>query len=197
MQHDEARLRLQEIHRQVARTSEFGGFRPGYLALIGGAAFALALIQALQPDETAASRILLQWMLLGGVCALLVGAFVIVPELKAAERYRRELAAAVLRQFSPALIVGCAAGVYGILNASPGSAMLASLPTVFAGSFGLGIVAISPFVPARAGLISWWYIACAGLLLWFQPDTSEVIALSMGVTFGAGHTATALLLRAR
>lgn len=194
--HD-AEVQLQEIHRQVARASEFRGFRPGYLMVIGVAAVVVGAIHVLTGREVAGGVAggLLQWMLLGVVTAIAVLIEVLVPELRAPERYRRTLAVQVIRQFSPALVLATAVGLIALTQRPFDGGLVPYLPSLFAGAFGLSIVAIAPFVPTRAGLASWWYLAAAVLLVPYAPEDPASVGIVMGVTFGGGHLLTALLLR--
>lgn len=195
MHADLAREQLEVIHEQIARVGEFRGFRPGYLAAIGGAAGALGVVQfVINASGTAGhSTLLWQWIALALVAGGLVFAFALLPELTAASRYRRELAASIVRQFLPPLFLGFVVAIVAL--AGQRSGLVPYLPALLTGVFGLGIGAISPFVPARARHILWWYLCCSMVLFAYPVNTASAVPVAMSVPFAVGHLLTSVLMR--
>jgi hypothetical protein len=139
------------------------------------------------------TALLWQWIALAFVTGGVVFAFAVLPELKAASRYRRDLAAAIVRQFSPPLLVGFVVAAIALLGQRDG--LVPYLPALLTGVFGLGIGAISPFVPTRARPILWWYLFCSMLLFAYPVTTASAVPIAMGVPFSVGHLATSVLMR--
>lgn len=198
MTREEALRQLDEIHRQVARSTHFSGYRPLYLVFVGAVAAGLTAAQFLYPPlrDLTLEQAAVAWLALGGVVAVAVGLGVFLPSFLNKDRLVRELAANVLGQFLPALALAAALGIAAVLRFPP---VLPLFPTIMAGLFGLGITAMAPFLPARVGLSALWYLACALAFALLVPRATETMAagtalgVRMGIAFGIGHFLTAVL----
>ncbi len=195
---EEALRQLDEIHRQLAKSTHFRGYRPLYLVFVGVVAAGLTAAQFLYPplQDFTLGQAAAAWLALGAVVALAVGLGVFLPSFLNKDRLVRELAANVLGQFLPALALAAALGIAAVLRFP---SVLPLFPTIMAGLFGLGITAMAPFLPARVGLSALWYLACALAFALLVPRGSETMAagtalgLRMGIAFGIGHFITAVL----
>ncbi|MFW5728813.1 MAG: hypothetical protein ACOCYG_04050 [Spirochaetota bacterium] len=198
MTREEALRQLDEIHRQVARSTHFRGYRPLYLVVVGAIAAAFAVAQFLAPhfQDLTLEEAATAWLVLGAVVAAAVGLGVFLPSFLSKDRLVRELATNVLGQFLPALALAAALGIAAVLRFPT---VLPLFPTIMAGLFGLGITAMAPFLPDRVGLSALWYLACALAFALLVPEggshisSGTALGLRMGIAFGIGHVLTAVL----
>ena len=186
MEIDEALARVKDIHRHLARSEVFVGYRVATLAAIGVAAVAAAAVQEVAFPAADLGTWLRYWMIVAGAC----GAFIVVDTLLTArargQRGRRTLAA--LGQFAPAVAVGALLAI--TLLETPHAQLLPGLWTV---CFGLGVLASVPFLPRLAGSVGWFFVACGGLLL-AVPAPVIPSPWVLGLPFGIGHGLLALVV---
>lgn len=195
-EHD-AGARIDEIHRRLAVTTGFDGFKPLFLCLVAGfgavacGVIALAGITA-EPIRT--GTLAIAWLVTAGAVLLLTAVFVIAPALREQARFVRESAKHVTVQLVPVLIVGLAVSLL-IIREHPGA--IAMLPAVWSAVMGIGIVSMAPYLPRRTPLASIWYFAAAAVGFRLAPGTGAAFNLIICGVFSTGHLLTAVLIAER
>jgi hypothetical protein len=186
MEIEEALARVEDIHRRLARSQVFVGYRVATLAALGVMAIAAAAIQDAVFPAADLSGWLHYWMIVAGAC----GAFTVVDVWLTArargQRGRRTLAA--LGQFAPAVAVGAILAV--TLLETPHARLL---PGLWTATFGLGVLASVPFLPRLAGSVGWFFVASGGLLL-ALPAPAIPSPWTLGLPFGIGHGLLAVVV---
>ena len=100
----------------------------------------------------------------------------------------------VLAQFLPCVVAG-AVVTAGFLRG--GVEFIPYLPGVWALLFGLGVVAVRPYLPRLIGVVGLFYLAAGTVLLYRAAGQPELSGWSVGGVFGIGHLATAFVLYRR
>jgi hypothetical protein len=188
-----AERQVEVVYQQLARTVGFRGFRPAFLLSVSVvAASATVGIWILAP-QLSAHGVALTWIGVAAAIALAVAATIVGPAIRAGSSVTREAARGVVTQMLPPLGVGSVITAV-ILVRHPG--VVAFLPAVWLGVFGLGIAAIAPMILARVEYAAVIYFVGAALAYVLCSDEPAGLALLVGVPFTFGHAVTALLLRA-
>jgi hypothetical protein len=91
----------------------------------------------------------------------------------------------------PALAAGAIATVALLRLEHPAPVLL---PGVWASCFALGIFASRPYLPRAIGWVALYYLAAGAVLLWNVGPAPVPSPWTMGLTFGLGQGATALVL---
>jgi hypothetical protein len=182
-----ALARIAEIHEHMAKGQMFRGYRSS--AVAGTAAFALAAA-GLQPWLVRTEvQFVLYWMLFAlaslALVALEIGCH-FFPRLSPAER---RMTFKVTGQFVPCLLAGA---VTTLLAFRGGYIPL--LPGLWALLFSLGLFASRPYLPHGVGWVALSFLVAGGVLLWLAPGGESLRPWGMGLTFGLGQSANALVL---
>src|SRR5262249_11788016 len=93
--------------------------------------------------------------------------------------------------FLPCIAAGVVVTV-AFVRAGPG--LTAFLPGLWAVLFGLGNLAIGPYLPRRVTVIGLYYLAAGAFLLGRAVAEPTDSGWAVGGVFGAGHLAVALAL---
>ena len=108
------------------------------------------------------------------------------------DEFARRQTRRVLIQFLPGVLVG---GVVPALVGRLGPEFVACLPGLWAMTFGLGVVATSPYLPPTVAAVGWGYVLAGTALLLAATPGETPAGWSVGGVFGVGLFATALALR--
>lgn len=187
MEVQEAIHQIAEIHRHLARSEQYRGYRPLTMAMTGSVAVLGGLLQPTfvsHGDEAAFVRF---WIVLAAFNLLIVSAEICVDYVLRLTRYQRHLAWRSVAQFLPSLAAG------GVCTfAFMGKAAL--LPGLWCMLFSLGIFASRPYLPHGVGWIGVYYLLAASVLLAVAPAALSLAPWAMGATFGVGQFSLALVL---
>lgn len=186
----EALERLEEVHGRLARAEVYRGFRVPAVASVGLLGFLAAAVQPALPGTLVGPGFIWYWLVIGGLGAALGFGFGVRAYLFREDDFERQRTRRVMLQFAPCVLAGLAVAM-GFLKAGPDQLPL--LPGIWAILFGLGVVAVTPYLPPAVGWIGISYIA-AGAVLLATVTTVEPSGWTVGGVFGVGHLATALAL---
>jgi hypothetical protein len=194
MRVSEAFERLDDIHEQLTKAEVYGGFRvPGTLA-VGVVGLLAAAVQRLTPSADGPTAFVVYWVIVAAVCALLGGGASLYAFAFQEDDFARMRTRRVFGQFLPCVVTG-AVVTASVLRAGP--ALIALLPGMWAVLFGLGVVAVRPYMPRAIGVVGLFYLAAGSLLLWRAAVVPDLSGWSVGGVFGVGHLATAIVLYRR
>lgn len=191
METREALSQIRTIRDQMARGQVYKGYRSVPVAFVGLLALGLAAFQAFFQPTLLAETQLVEWGCLALLVIAALGGWLTWQAVISWEGFEQRLALKVLLQFLPALAAGALVGVLGIRGiAIP----IAALPGFFALCFGLGVIAMGPYLPKASFLVGLWYLAAAALLLFLAPTNVTLSPWAMGITFGCGNLFGGLVL---
>ncbi len=189
---DKALGDIQNIRRQVARSTEFQGLGPATLASTGCLALIATGIQARWLPEAADH---LQGYLAIWISTALLSAGLIAGEMYA--RTRRihfgmadEMIRMAAEQFLPAVVAG-ALFTFVVARYVPTVAWM--LPGIWQVIFSLGMFSSCRFLPRAMVWAGAWYLL-SGLTCISLADQRALSAWAMGVPYGAGQLMVAGIL---
>ena len=188
---EQALEQLDAIHVHVMRAELFRGYRPAPMLWTAALAVLAALGQSLVPSALETVRGFVLYWLVVALAAVLICAFDIWNAVR--ENHHegvRNRTVPVLAQFFPAMSVGA---ILTLLWADRPEG--AFLPGLWACVFGLGVLASRPFLPRAVGFVGLMYVVAGSVTLATGARSGEVPSpWSMGLTFGFGQAAIALVL---
>ncbi len=187
----EALSRIDEIHRQLARSGIYRGYRSFYVALSGIVGLAAGLVSPAIVKTVPSRAFVGYWVVVSGInlalCAALMGYRYVVMK----SRWERQKTVQVLNQFAPMLVAGL---MVTLALFHIGEPTLALLPGIWALLFGMGLFSLRPYLPDRIMACALFYFAAAGALFWMAYSEPRLLSLGMGITFGAGQLLSAAVL---
>lgn len=197
----EALDRIGQIHDHLARTEVYRGYRPVPVAASGALGIVAALLQPACSADAAGARAFIQYWVLAGAAAALVGAFEMIINyvFRETPQGRRGTRRAV-GQFLPSIAAAVAITWTFFLLSKPDTAtasvplLLALLPGLWAILFGLGIFASRPYLPRAVGWIALAYVLAGIQLLALARGGASLSPWAVGGVFGIGQCAAAAIL---
>jgi hypothetical protein len=208
----DALSQIADIRQQVARAQSFRGYRPATTAFSAVVAIATAGLQAiLLPEphakvtatQTLSSRYetfapgafridhyLYLWFVAAMVSLVVVGVEMWVRVRRSDSDLQRDLTAAAVEQFIPALVAGLLLTIVIVQFAFESVWMLPGLWMIL---FAMGVFASRRVLPRFAGVIAGFYLM-AGLIVLAMQKEAGLHAWTMGAVFGIGQTAAAGML---
>ena len=191
MEYSKALTQISEIHAQLAKAEIYRGFRSLPVALSGLLGLAAAACQSRLVPLDDWSAVLRYWIIAGFACGLIGCTETAINYAVREDVFARRRSRKVLGQFVPGLAAG-AGLTLGI--AQVGEQFVSLLPGLWAVVFGLAIFAARPYLPRASGWVALGYLA-AGCAWTAHPPSDPVrFGWVVGVTFGAGQLAAALVL---
>lgn len=211
--HD-ALSQIADIRQQVARAQSFRGYRAATTAFTGVMAILTAGLQAMllpephvkavvevaeasvsrygpvAPGDFRIDHYLYLWFIAAMVSLAVVGAEMWVRVRKSDSDLQRDLTAAAVEQFVPALVAGLLLTIV-IVQFAFDSAWL--LPGLWMILFAMGVFASRRVLPRFASVIAGFYLM-AGLVVIALQKEAGLHAWTMGAVFGIGQTAAAGML---
>jgi hypothetical protein len=181
---------LAEIHEQLAKGEIYRGYHPTATAASGLCGL---IATAVQPWVIAAhdSRgFLVYWLGTAIFCALVSSSVTIVRYLTVESESDRRRTRQVVGQFGPSLAAGAMLGLAWRKVDAP----VELLPGLWAMLFSLGIFSSRPYLPRAAGWVGLGYLSAGSAWLLWPPADLSAAGQAIGVTFGAGQAAAALVL---
>lgn len=188
----EALAQIADIRRQMDRTRLFRGYRAATTLFTALLAVAAASWQAWAVPDAALhpGRFIDLWVGVAVVSLVVVGVEVAVRYRRSDSSLHRELTLLAVEQFLPCVIVGGLVTVVLTEFAWPAVWMLPGLWCIF---FGLGVVASRRLLPGAVAVVGAFYLLC-GLWCLACGRAAAFSPMAMGVPFGVGQTAAALIL---
>jgi len=193
----EALTQIAEIRQQMARGTMFRGYRAATTAFSGALAIVTALLQPLvvqagSPD--APQRFVLLWVAAAVLSLTVVGIEMAIRSRRWASLVQRQLTLLAVEQFTPSLVAG---GLIAWLFYDFLPAEIWMLPGLWMILFSLGVFASARLLPRAVFAGAAYYLLVGILVLLVSHAPASQWRLSpwlMGVTFGVGQLAIALIL---
>ncbi len=190
---EEALERIKEIRGHLATTETFRGYRAASVAGTALIALAAALVQPGIVGDPAHNPMgyVIFWSAVAGVCALGEGAQIFFGYMRCESHQKRATTRTVVGQLVPGIVAG------GSITWALGIRHLESvalLPGLWAVVVSLGVFASRRYLPRAIGWVGLYYLTAATLIFEFLPGSSALQPWVMGVTFGVGQMAAAIVL---
>ena len=190
MELEKAQEHLAEIHRHLARTEIYRGYRAAFVAASGGVAFLGAWLQPAAPSEGPFRIFVLYWSALAAANLALVGANLSMDFLRGSTLDRQKTLSAI-GQLLPCVGAGFLL-TWTVYFRSP--ELIPYLPGLWAILFSLGIFASTPYLPSWIPVVASFYMGAGVVLLSLASRGSSLEPWGMGLTFGLGQLLGALVL---
>jgi len=192
----EALTQIAEIRQQMARGTMFRGYRAATTAFSGAVAIVTALAQPLvvPAGSDAGSRFVLLWVAAAVLSLSVVGFEMAIRSRHWASLVQRQLTLLAVEQFTPSLVAG---GLIAWLFYDFLPAEIWMLPGLWMLLFSLGVFASARLLPRAVFAVAGYYLLAGILVLLISHASGSPWRLSpwlMGVTFGVGQLAIALIL---
>jgi hypothetical protein len=194
MRLDKALEQISEIHKHLATSQVFRGYRAVPSELSGILALAAAWIQPAVVPGGDPRLYVLYWTLVAVAAFLISGGSVIYGYLQEADPLSRQRTAVVVGQLAPSLAVGVVITVVFVV-AEEGR-LISFLPGIWALLYGLGLFASRLFLPKMIGWVALFYFLCGCVLLRGAVGLgpTSLSPWEVGIPFGAGHILGGLIL---
>jgi hypothetical protein len=193
MELDEALRQISDIHRQMARTEVYRGYRSVTVAATGVLALLGAAIQPWwvpRPDAEIGTYLTL-WIAMAGASVVLAAIEMGSRAWAAGPGLSRQLTQIAAEQFLPSLAVGALLTLC-IVRAAPQEAWL--LPGLWSLVFSLGIFASRRLLPRPVLWVGLYYVAAGCFCLLQGPGPHALSPWQMAITFGVGQLLGAAIL---
>lgn len=190
MEVQEALSQIAEIHRHIARTECYRGYRPVTMAITASVAVVGGLLQPYYLQDRAPIEFARFWLVLAAFNLVLVSGEICVHYVLRLSRQEQRLAWRSVAQFMPCLAAGAVCTL--ALGRSPETVGL--LPGIWTILFSLGIFASRPYLPHGVGWVGLFYLLAGTGLLALAPWGLSVAPWGMGGTFGIGQLLMAVVL---
>ena len=191
MELEKAQEHLAEIHRHLARTEIYRGYRAPFVAASGCLALLGAWLQPAAPADVPFRTFVLYWCALAAVSLTLVAVSLTLDFLRGSAMDRRKTWSAI-GQFLPCLGAGFLL-TWTVYFRSP--ELIPYLPGLWSILFSLGVFASTPYLPSWIPLVASFYLAAGLVLLSLASRGASLNPWGMGLTFGVGQFLGALILR--
>ena len=187
---DDALEQISEIHAQVLKSEVFRGYRAATMSLTAAIAVVAAILQPGILGVVTPAAFVWYWVSVAALCAALCAVDILRTARLCSEAGRGRRTILVVLQSLPALLVG--AVVTAILVQREGAA--SALPGLWAMFFALGIWSARPYLPRAVGLVALFYVLAGTWQLSQAQGTLMPSPWGMGLTFGVGQCALAVVL---
>lgn len=188
---DKAVEQISDIHRHLAKSEVFYGYKPMAVLLVGLLAFIIAIFQSLFIVPANNRLFLIQWLIAAGIVIVIMGGNILYNYLRNGSQFEIQQMSKVFLQFVPSLVGGLIiTSVMFLLE----STAIAFLPGIWAILFSLGIFSMRPYLPRMVGFLSLFYLFAGAILLYLVKWDQSFSPWGLGLTFGFGHLFTALVL---
>jgi hypothetical protein len=191
MRVSEALSQLDVIHDHLSRVETYHGFRTGAVALTGVLGFLAAALQPWFVAADQATYLVWYWVVVAVICALPAGGTALFLRFFCEIGLAQRRTDRVALQFLPCVAAG-AIVTMAFVHAGP--VLTVSLPGLWSILFGLGNLAMRPFLPRLVAMVGLFYLAAGGWLLDQVGGEPGSCYRAVGVVFGIGHLLSALTL---
>ena len=194
MRLDKALEQISEIHKHLATSQVFRGYRAVPSAVSGILALAAAWVQPALVPPGDPRLYVLYWTVLAVAAFLICGGSVAYGYLREEDPLARRRTVTVVGQLAPSLAVG--AVVTAVFVAAEEGRLIPYLPGVWALLYGLGLFASRLFLPKMIGWVALFYFLCGCVLLQRAAGLgpASLSPWEVGIPFGVGHTIAGLIL---
>jgi hypothetical protein len=191
MEYSRALDQISEIHQHLAKGEIYRGYHPLPVALTGLCGLAGILLQPHVLSADDALGFVAFWITLAVVSCVLCGGAIVRNYVVRDDAFARRKTRQVVGQLLPCLVAG-AAVTAGLVWVDP--KQIAFLPGLWAVVFSLGIFASRPYLPRSIGWVGLFYLGAGAALLLLARDNWSLEPWGVGLTFGLGQLAAALVL---
>jgi hypothetical protein len=181
---------ISEIHKHLAKSEVYRGYRSLPVALSGVVGFVAAWLQAPGLGANDPVGFVVFWSAIAAVSVVLGSSEIVFNYVFREPAFERRKTRIVAAQFTPAVVVGAIATV---ILPRLSAALVPLLPGLWASLFGVAIFAARPYLPRATGWVALYYLVMGGWLLW-HAAAGPPSPWSVGGTFGAGQIFAALVL---
>lgn len=188
---EKALSQIHEIHGHLARTEVYRGLRSLPVAAAGVLGLLAAALQSAFVPIGSSSGFVSYWVAVAVLAFVIAAGGGVMRFLRESEPFQRRRSLHVVGQFVPCLVAGAA--LTAILERS-GDAAIQLLPGLWAILFSLGNFATRPYLPHGIGWVALGYLVAGLILLGLSGSGASLSPWGMGLTFGGGHLAGALVL---
>ncbi len=186
----DALAQLDVIHDHLSRSETYRGFRSGAVALTGVLGLGAAALQPCFVAPEDGQAYVRFWIVAAALCALPSAGRALFLRLFQEDGLARKRSDRVAGQFLPCVAAGA---VVTVAFAGSRPELIAFLPGLWAILFGLGNLAVGPYLPRSVVVIGLYYLAAGAWLLGWPPEPTPS-GWAVGGVFGVGHLASALVL---
>lgn len=188
---DHALDQISEIHRHLAQSEVCRGFRSVPVALSGLVGLAGAAFQSRWVEDPTGWSFVVYWGGVAAVALLVSVSGVAINYWKTEDSFLRRRTLIVIGQFLPSLAAGL---LLTIALYSSDTTWIPILPGVWAILFSLGVFAARLYLPKNIGWVALAYLIAGCVLLLLAPGGKSLSPWGMGLVFGVGQIASALIL---
>jgi len=181
---------ISEIHKHLAKSEVYRGYRSLPVALSGLVGFVAAWLQTPGLGANDPVGFVMFWSAIAAVSVVVGSAEIVFNYAFRESAFERRKTRLVIEQFMPAVAVGALAT---ITLSRLSAALVPLLPGLWASLFGVAIFAARPYLPRATGWVALCYLLVGGWMLW-HAGTAPPSPWSVGGTFGAGQIFAALVL---
>jgi hypothetical protein len=180
---------VDEIHRHLARTELFRGYKATVVASAGIAAFIISLVQTLNLNNLTGFEIIIQWLITASVIFTLLVINMIHKYFYRDSGFDRQLTVRVFSQFMP----GLAGGLLVTLAILYLKLDISIIPGLWALFFGTAVYSMRPYLPKTIALVTFYYLIAGCMLIALAPSKMSLHPWAIGITFGLGHLFAAFI----
>ncbi len=181
---------ISEIHKHLARSEVYRGYRSLPVAFSGVVGFVAAWLQPPRLGATDPVGFVVFWSAIAAVSVVIGSVEIVFNYAFRESAFERRKTRLVATQFMPAVVVGAVAT---IILARLSAALVPLLPGLWASLFGVAIFAARPYLPRTTGWVALYYLLTGGWMLW-HAGAAPPSPWSVGGTFGLGQIFSALVL---
>lgn len=188
---NEALTQISEIHRHLARSEVFRGYRSATTAFSGIVALCASALHAWVVPHTL-DAYLWVWLTAATVSLIVVGAEMYVRCRRSQTSVQREMTMIAVEQFVPCLVAG---GLLTYAMLHSGGHTLWMLPGLWAVLFGLGVFSSRRVLPRGTFLVGAWYLLSGIICIVSSSQRqSSPSPWEMALCFGVGQFLAAFIL---
>lgn len=189
----EALEQISQIRGQLAQSETFRGYRAASVAATGAVAVLTSLAQMRWLADPAAHPLLFvtMWVSAAALCLVGGGAQILWQYLHCESPHQKATTRTVVAQLLPPITAGA---VLAYILGHRGPQATAMLPGLWPMLVSLGVFASRRHLPRAIGWVGLYYLACGSAILYLLPGSAALEPWIMGVVFGIGQMAAALVL---
>jgi hypothetical protein len=191
MELERALHQISQIHEHLAKSEVYRGYRAVPIGLSGVVAMASAVVQRKVIPAGSVDGYLTYWVAVAFLGGIVAGGGIIYNYFFVYDSKNRKKSRTVVGQMLPSLLAGV---IVTLLVAEVGREYIRILPGMWAILFSLGIFASRPYLPKNIGFVALFYLVAGTFLLMCAADGVPLSPWGMGLTFGIGQIAAAIVL---
>ncbi len=189
MNHADALDQISEIHKHLAKSEVYRGYRSLPVAISGVVGLVAAWLQDPSLGANDPVGFVIFWSAIAAVSVTIGMSEIVFNYAFRETAFERRKTRLVLGQFLPSVVTGAIATVTLVRLSA---ALVPLLPGLWAVLFGVAIFAARPYLPRATGWVALFYFGAGAWLLWHAAMPPSV--WSVGGTFGTGQLFAALVL---